>query len=63
MTKCFNPFKKTYSWPIFSIVWPKNFPKNLGILHTTSSGFLALHQNVEKVIDPTPRKHLEMWKD
>ena len=52
---------KNCFWPIFVHIFPifgakKNFLKNLALSCTTSYGFLAPCQNLEKVIDTIQRK-------
>ena len=57
MTKYFNTFKKSCFWPIFPIFGAKKFfLGHLTLSGTTSYGFLALHQNLEKTNDKIPRK-------
>ena len=60
MTKSFNKFKKCCIWPImvhFPKFWgKKNKPRKSGS-NTTSYGFLAPSQNLEKTNDTIPRKH------
>ena len=64
MTQFPNKFKKPYFWPIFPIFGAKNiFLENLALSCTTSYGFLATCQNLEKVNDTIQRKRLERWKD
>ena len=59
MTQFCNKFKKP--WPICGA---KNFfLENLALSRTTSYGFLAPCQNLEKVNDTVQRKHPEGWKD
>ena len=69
MTKFFQYIQKTLSlthfWSIFPI-WGggKNFfLENPALSCTTSYGFLASCQNLEKNNDTIPRKHLDRWKD
>ena len=59
MTKFFN--KKNlflaHFWSIFQILGPKNiFSENLALSHTTSYGFLAPCQNLEKTERRTERR-------
>ena len=50
--------------PIFPIFGAKKiFPENLALSRTTSHGILALCQNLEKINNTIPRKHLERQKD
>ena len=68
MTKYFNIFKKSCFWPIFPIFGAKKFfLGHLTLSGTTSYGFLALHQNLEKTNDKIPRKQPDRqkvrWKD
>ena len=56
MTKFSNKFKKPYFWPILGPIFPilgaKNiFLENPALSCTTSYGFLAPCQNLEKVND------------
>ena len=41
----------------------KNFLGNPALSHTTSYGFLAPSQNLEKLKDTIQRKRLDRWKD
>ena len=51
-------------WPILPILGAKKiFLKNLTLSHTTSYGFLAPCQNLEKANDTIQRKHLDRRKD
>ena len=51
-------------WSIFPIFGAKkNFLENLALPHTTSYGFLAPCQNLEKTNDAIPRKHPDRRKD
>ena len=64
MTKFFNIFKNTCFWPIFgpfSQFWKqkKKFLENPALPCTTSYGFLASSQNLEKTNDTIPSKHQE----
>ena len=64
MTKFFNIFKKPCFWPIFPIFGAKNFfLENPALSRTTSYGFLASCQNLEKTNDKIPRKHPDRRKD
>ena len=60
MTKFFNIFKKTvltHFWSIFPIFGAKKFfLENPALSHTTSYGFLALYQNLEKTIDTNSKQ-------
>ena len=61
MTKFFNKFKKFFG--PFSQFWgEKSFLENLALSNTTSYGFLAICQNLEKTNDTIPRK-LQTRKD
>ena len=52
MTKFSNKYKKPCFWPIFPIFGAKKiFLENLALSCTTSYGFLAPCQNLEKVND------------
>ena len=67
MTKFSNKFKKPYFWPILGPFSPiygakKIFLENLALSHTTSYGFLAPCQNLEKVNDTIQRKRLDRQK-
>ena len=58
MTKFSNKFKKPCFWPIFPIFGAKKiFLENPALSHTTSYGFLAPFQHLEKVNDTIKRKH------
>ena len=64
MAKIFNIVKKT----LFLTHFPKFlgkifFPENPALSRTTSYGFLASCQNLEKTNDTIPRKHPDRWKD
>ena len=64
MTQFPNKFKKSCFWPIFPTFGAKkNFLGNPALSHTTSCGFLAICQNLEKVNDTIQRKCLDRWKD
>ena len=60
MTKFFNKFKKLY-FPNF--LPKKNFPENPALSRTTSYGFQASCQNLEKTNDTIPRKRPGRRKD
>ena len=67
MTQFSNKFKKPCFWPIFTIFGAKKiFLENPTLSRTTSYGFLAPSQNLEKVNDTIQRKRLdrrtEGWK-
>ena len=48
----------------FANFWGKNiFSRNPALTSTTSYGFLAPYQNLEKTNDNIPRKQMEGWKD
>ena len=62
MTNFFNKFKKSCFWPIFGPFSnfggkKKFFLENLALSRTTSYGFLAPCQNLDKSNDTIPRKH------
>ena len=40
----------------------KIYQKNLDLSHTTKYEFLTSYQNLEKTVDPIPRKHLDCQK-
>ena len=64
MTQFSNKFKKPCFWPIFPIFGVKKvFQENLALSHTTSYGFVALCQNLEKVNDVIQRKRPYRRKD
>ena len=68
MKKFFNKFQKPYFWPIFGpfsqFLGQKNFfLENAALSHTTSYGFLAPCQNLEKTNYTIPRKRLDRRKD
>ena len=64
MTKFSNKFKKPCFWPIFPIFGAKKiFLENPALSHTTSYGFLAPYQNLEKVNDTIQKKCPDRWKD
>ena len=51
-------------WPIFTIFGAKKFfLVNTALSHTTSFGFLASYQNLEKTKDTIPRKRPDRQKD
>ena len=51
-------------WPIFPILGAKDFfLENPALSHTTSYGFLASRQNLEKTNDTIPRKRPDRQKD
>ena len=57
MTPFSNKFKKLWFWPIFPIFGAqKIFLENLALSRTTSYGFLAPCQNLEKANDTIQRK-------
>ena len=62
MAKLFNILKKkkpvlAHFWPVFPIFWAKNFlMENPALSSTTSYGFLASCQTLEKANDTIPRK-------
>ena len=57
MTQFSNKFKKTCFWPIFPILGAKKiFLENPALPHTTSYGFQAPCQNLDKVNDIIQRK-------
>ena len=57
MTNLFNIFKKPCFWPIFPILGAKKiFLEKPALSHTTSYGFLASCQNLEKTNDIISRK-------
>ena len=54
----------THFWSILPIFGAKTFfPENPALSSTTSYGFLAPYQNLEKNNDNIPRKQMEGWKD
>ena len=64
MTKFSNKFKKPCFWPIFPIFGAKKiFLENPALSCTTSYGFLAPCQNLEKVNDTIQRKCPDRRKD
>ena len=64
MTKFFNIFKEPCFWPIFPMLWAKNFfLENPTLSRTNSYGFLAPCQNLEKTKDTISRKRLDRRKD
>ena len=70
-----NTRQKLHFWPILPFFWgrggggggKKTFSRKSGcVTHTTSYGFLASCQNLEKINDPIPKKapkQMEEWKD
>ena len=64
MTQFSNKFKKPCFWPIFPIFGAKKiFLENPALSRTTSYGFLAPCQNLEKVNDTIQRKCPDRQKD
>ena len=64
MTKFFNIFKKPCFWPIFPIFEKKIFfLENPALSRTTSYGFLASRQKLQKTNDTIPRKRPDRQKD
>ena len=64
MTKFFNVFKKPCFWPIFPIFEKKNFfLENPALSRTTSYGFLASCQKLQKTNDTISRKRPDRQKD
>ena len=68
MTQFSNKFKKPCFWPIFGPFSPifrpkKFFLENLALSCTTSYGFLAPSQNLEKVNDTIQRKQPDRWTE
>ena len=66
--KIFQYIQKTlflaHFWPIFPILWAKNFfLENPALSSTNSYGFLAPCQNLEKTNDTISRKCLDRRKD
>ena len=61
--KIFSIFKNpilTHFWPTFPVLGANNFfLGNPALSRTTSYGFLASCQNLEKTNDTIPRKHLD----
>ena len=62
MTKFFHKFKKPCFWPIFG-PFSQNFQENPALSHTTSYGFLAPCQTLEKTTDIISRKHPDRHKN
>ena len=69
-----NTRQKLHFWPIlpFFLVGERggggggakrHFPENLAVSHTTSCGFLASCQDLEKINDPIPKKRPNRWKN
>ena len=64
MTKLSNKLKKPCFCPIFPIFGAKKiFLKNPALSRTTSHGILAPCQNLEKINNTIPRKHLDREKN
>ena len=64
MTKFSNKFKKPCFWPIFPIFGAKKiFLENPALSCTTSYGFLAPYQNLEKANDTIQRKRPDRWRE
>ena len=67
MSQFFKKMEKSYFWYILAYFFHfggKNiFSKNPALSHTTSYGFLIPCQNLEKTIDPIPRKRLDVQTD
>ena len=64
MTQFSNKFKKPWFWPIFPIFGAKKiFLENPALSRTTSYGFLAPYQNLEKVNDTIQRKQSDRWTE
>ena len=67
MTKFLNKLKENCVWPIFrsfsQFLGQKNYFWKNRLPCTTSYGFLAPCQNLEKTNDTIPRKHMDRWKD
>ena len=64
MTQFSNKFKKPCFWPIFPIFGAKKmFLENPAPSRTTSYGFLASCQNLEKVNDTIQRKCPDRWTE
>ena len=67
MTKFSNKFKKPCFWPNlgpFSQFWgQKKFSWKIWLSRTTSYGFLAPCQNLEKIDDTIQRKRWDRQKD
>ena len=61
MTQFSNKFKKLCFWSIFGA--KKIFLENQTLSCTTSYGFLATCQNLEKVNDTIQRKHPDRWME
>ena len=54
----------SHFWSIFPNLGAKKiFLENPALSRTTSDGFLAPCQNLEKTNHSIPRKHLDRWKD
>ena len=65
MTKSFNILKKNPVFDPFLAHFPDFWGKKIfsGKSGSTSYGFLASCQNLEKTNDTIPRKHPDRWKD
>ena len=67
MTKSSNKFKNPCFWPFLGpfshLLGQKIFPENPILPRTTSYGFLAPRQNLEKINDTIPRKCPDRRKD
>ena len=68
MAQFCNKFKKNlflaHFWPIFPILGAKKiFMENPALSCTTSYGFLAPCQNLEKVNDTIQRKCMDRWTE
>ena len=61
MTLFSNKFKKLWFWP--NLGAKKLFLENLALSRTTSSGFLAPYQNLEKVNHTLQKKRLDIWTE
>ena len=65
MPKFFNKFEKPFPdkfWSIFSILGISFSSETPALSYTTSYGFLASGQNLEKPNDAIPRKRLKRQK-
>ena len=67
MNKFSNKLKKPCFWPILGpfsqFLGQQKFSWRIWLSRTTSYGFLAPCQNLEKVNDTIRRKHPNRWKD
>ena len=67
MTKFFNIFKKpvigSFLAQFLNFGGKKNFFWKIWLSHTTSYGFLASCQNLDKTNHTIPRKCPDRWKD